>query len=66
MMHLDETVPKMESLKTNSEHLYLFLELLLPLRSREVARAGGAIPSTVRVPGEAALGTGFPVNITSV
>lgn len=39
---------------------------LLPLCSGKVARAGGAVPGAVGVSGEAALGTGFPVNGTPV
>lgn len=39
---------------------------LLPLCSRKIARAGGAVPGAVGVSGEAALRTGFPVNVTPV
>lgn len=38
----------------------------VPLGGGGVAGAGAAIPGTVGIPGEAAVGTGLPVHITAV
>ena len=40
--------------------------MLLPLGGRKVSGALGAVPGAVRVSGQAALGAGFPIHLTTM
>lgn len=63
---MKKAVSKIDSGTQNGKHFCSFLMSFLPLCSRKVARAGGAVPGAVGVSGQAALGAGFPVNVTAV
>lgn len=39
-------------------------ERKIPLVSGEIIGAGGAIPGAIRIPGQAAVGAGFPIKFT--